>query len=296
MKRIPIALKNHLDTGATTWCYLMRVACVGQFSGRVYGFTSLDVDVTYDDGAGAIVYRAGDGFTPSKFQSEASFGVDNAEMTGWVTDSGITQQEILAGLFDSAEVSVYRINYSDPQPRSHEVVEYGAFGDAKIGRYSWRCEFRSLKQIAKQPYINLYSRTCRAQYGDAKCTLPLVWKNATVTTAGDNARITFQSTSLTESTGAWAPGVFEATSGANAGKQMDIDIYESDAMGGRVYLSMPLPFQMEVGDTFRVRLDCDKSFDTCKARANELNFRGEHLIPVEDSGLQVPGAHIKRAR
>ena len=86
MKQIDIRLEEHLNSYATTWCYLMRIACVGKFAGIVRGFTSLDVPVKYDDGDGELTYRSDNGFMPAKFQQVASFDVDNTEVTGWVTD------------------------------------------------------------------------------------------------------------------------------------------------------------------------------------------------------------------
>ena len=99
MKQIPIALQSHLREYATTWCYLMRIACVGKWSGVVRGFTSLDESVDYDDGQGRLLYRSDNGFMPAKFQQSADFSVDNTEVTGWVTDDDISEADILAGMF-----------------------------------------------------------------------------------------------------------------------------------------------------------------------------------------------------
>lgn len=288
MKQIPIRLQSHLKQHATTWCYLMRVECVGRYAGVVRGFTSLDAPLEYDDGQGLVQYRADNGFMPAKFKRAADFGVGNSEITGWVTDESITERDILSGIFDSAEVTIYRVNYNDLSA-GHEVVEFGTFGETQFDENRWKCEFRGLMQQAKQPYGEVYSLTCRNQYGDDKCKMPFEWITGTVTAVGDDAMLMFQSDDLTQPEAFFAPGVVEILSGAAAGVDMDVDEFLA---GGSIRLALPLPVPVATGDTFRIRVDCDKLFSTCQRKNNVLEFRGEHLTPVADSSLQVPGAHI----
>ena len=290
MKTIPIQLQTHLQGYATTWCYLMRIACVGKFKGIVRGCTSLDDPITYDDGDGAVLYRSDNGFMPAKFQQDAGFGVDNTEVTGWVTDEEITEADILAGIFDSAEVTIYRVNYMDLS-QGHEVVAFGTLGETQFNENSWKCEFRSITQQAKQPYGKVYSLTCRNQYGDKKCKMPFEWFNATIDNLGEDPMLVIVASELTQADGFFAPGVIEVLSGPNAGADMDVDeFFEGGII--RLALQMPVPFQ--VGDNIRIRVDCDKLFETCKAKGNVLEFRGEHLTPVADTGLAVPGAYVER--
>lgn len=288
MKQIPIALQEHYESGATTWCYLMRIACVGRYAGVVRGLSGLDEAIVYDDGQGPLLYRNDGGFMPSKFQQAADFSVDNAEVSGWVTDDEITDADILAGIFDFAEVTIYRVNYMDLSA-GHEVVAFGTLGETQFTEDRWRCEFRSLTQQAKQPYGQVYSLTCRNQYGDHKCKMPFEWFEATVTNLGEDPMLVIVAEDLEQGNGFFAPGVIEVLTGANAGADMDVDeFFEGGII--RLALQMPMPFQ--VGDTFRIRVDCDKSFETCKAKGNVLEFRGEHLTPVADTGLAVPGAYV----
>lgn len=293
MKSIPIQLKAHYNTYATTWCYLMRVACKkGKYDGVVRGFTSLDWPVKYNDGQGELSYSSDNGFAPSKFQNTADFGVDNTDMKGWVQDDGITEEDIFAGIFDGAEVVIYRVNYNDLTPGRHEIVNFGTFGQTEFGDTSWKCEFRSLMQRAKQPSGEVYSLTCRNQFGDKKCKKAFVWITGTVTNVGDDPQLVIQSDDLTQDDGYFAPGVLEATSGLNNGADMDVDMFFE---GGLVRLALRMPLQFQVGDTFRIRIDCDKEFETCRdVHDNVLEFRGEHLTPVADTGLQVPGAYIRQ--
>lgn len=289
MKTIPSQLLSHLQEYATTWCYLMKVQCVGKYAGTTFGFTSLDVPVDYDDGEGSIQYSSSDGFMPSKFQKASDFDVDNADITGYIQDSGITQADILSGIFDSAKVTIYRINYMKTAA-GHEVVDYGVFGATQFIDKSWKNEFRSLMQIAKQTFGPLWSLGCRATYGDSRCGMEYEWVDGTVTSVGDDSMLEFYDTSLGQTDGYYAPGVIEWVTGNNAGAEMDVDAYVADT--GYVRLTLEMQLTIAEGDTYRLRRDCDKTFATCKARGNYLQFRGEHLTPVANTGLMTPGAYV----
>lgn len=291
MKNIPILLKNHYLTYATTWCYIMRVAFKGKHQGMVRGFTSLDVPITFDDGQGPVLYNSDNGFMPARIQTTADFSVDNTDIKGWVSDDGITEADIIGGIFDGAEVTIMRINYMRPQD-GFEIVNFGHFGETQWNDTQWKCEFRSLMQQAKQPFGEVYSLTCRNQYGDKKCKKEFVWFEATINVLDDDPMLLFQSDDLDQAEGFFAPGVVEVLTGANAGADMDIDEFHAGGVV-RLALAMNMPFQ--VGDTVRVRQDCDKLFETCRdEKDNVLEFRGEHLTPVADTGLQVPGAYVQQ--
>ena len=291
MKRIPAQLRNHLAGDVHTVCYLMRIDCKGSFAGTTIGFSTLDANVIYDDGLSVVEYKASNGFTQERIQSSAEYTVDNTDVSGWVTDTGVTDQMIHAGIFDYADIRIYRINYMQPTPSSHELVNLGTLGQTIFDEQQWRCEFRSLMQQAKQPQSTIYSLTCRAAFGDEKCGMPLAWVSSTVTDYSDDPRRLFQAATLNNPDHYWAPGVVEWLTGDNAGIQMEVEDSWSD---GGVRLALPMPFDIKPGDTFRIRRDCKKTFEACKEYGNVVNFRGEHLTPIADTALSVPGAYIKQ--
>ena len=91
-------------------------------------------------------------------------------------------------------------------------------------------------------------------------------------------------------------GVVEWLTGDNAGSQMEIDDFGS----GEFVLSLAMPYAIQVGDTFRVRKDCNKEWDDANngclfhwAGDRALHFRGEPHIPVADGGASmIPGTEI----
>jgi uncharacterized phage protein (TIGR02218 family) len=299
MKTIPLALRNHMTLDATSWTLLMKLVCK---DGTILGFTRLDVNVTYNDGGGDLVYTSDQGFTPERLQAAADLGVDNTDLQGWYALGGITEARIRAGLFDFARVWVYRVNFMDLS-QGHEIWAAGTLGESKYNETGWTTEFRSLSQQLKQPLCQLYSLTCRARFGSKPigtvgapfterkpCNEDLVWASGTVTSLGAETDRIFTDTGRSEADGFYQPGVIEWLTGSNAGAQIEVYTFASD----QFVLLLPMPYPIQIGDTYRVRQDCDKTFTMCKDRfSNTLNFRGENLTPVQDAdSIMVPGANI----
>jgi uncharacterized phage protein (TIGR02218 family) len=300
MKSIPIALQSHLDEDATTLCQLTLIETK---DGTVYGFTDLDMDVVYDDGDGSVTYQAENGFTPSRMQASADLAVDNAEINGLVMDTGITEAQIRAGLFDYARVKVYRVNYMD-LTQGHEVIASGTAGETTFSANGWKTEFRSLTQQLKQPISKLYSLTCRVAFGSAQCGKSFTWVSGTVTDVGANPKRQFTDTALTEGEDYFKDGVVEWLTGNNAEAQMEVDEYLHSSSNSPTFaLALPMPYAIQVGDTYRVRKDCSKEWGDADngclfhwAADRALHFRGEPHIPIADGGQNmVPGAMIDRA-
>lgn len=304
MKTIPSQLLTHLGLPVTTWCFLVKVECVGPFAGIILAFTSLDIDVSYNDGDGLLLYESDNGFTPRRLQQTSNLSVDSSEVDGSVVttpdsgSSGITEAQIRAGLFNSAKMTIYRVNYNDLTSGRHEVVAYGRAGETKFSEMNFNVEFRSLSQLLKQPINQVYSLTCIAKFGSTgvrwACNKPIVWGAAgLVTSVGAENDRQFTDTGRTEADGFYSDhgGIVRWLSGNNEGIEMEIDLYASDAFD----LSLPLPYAIQVGDQYEPRIDCDFLFSTCRdVHANTDNFRGQNLIPVDGKAL-IPGAEIIRS-
>jgi uncharacterized phage protein (TIGR02218 family) len=193
---VPPALAAHLAQPATTVCFLLKI--IPKRTGvAVFGMTTLDADRTYDDGksAGAITYRAKRGYTALDVDTKADLSVDNTEASGLVAEfpaDGVTAEGIARGDYDGARFVQYLVNYEDLS-MGHVVVNGGQIGQINmIDDLLCKIELRSLTQILKQnSIVELTSITCRAQFGDARCQMPLVWWSASVGTIGAEADRTF---------------------------------------------------------------------------------------------------------
>lgn len=293
MKTISPGLLAHKKLSTTSTCRLMKITCKDS---TVFGYTDLDVDITYDDGNGPQTYEASRGFMPSAIQLDGGLSIQNADLTGIIAelDTGIDKDTVRSGKLDGAFVRIYQVNYED-LTQGHEWLGYGNLGEVTYADGQYVAEFRSRSQILKQ--INVcenYSLICRAQYGDGKCGKAFEWFDGTVTAQSLETTLSFVDSGLTQDVGYFVPGIVEFLTGQNAGRSMEVTSF----INGVVTLILPVYYPITVGDTFRIRIDCNKHADDSGCQHDRrwgidwaLHFRGENLIPVGDA-VQTPGAQL----
>lgn len=286
MKTIPIALMTDLRKLGTSLCFAVKVRCV---DGQVFGFTNLDADLRFDDGEGMLRYSSSEELCPQNIQTESNFEVDNTDLLGWFDEE--MEKLVMAGKFSAAEVTIYRVSYQRLS-NGLEVVAYGNVGEIDFARNKKgkrKVEFRSLMQQLKQRATNSYSLLCRAKFGDEKCGMPYVWESGVVS-AVEDLNLKFTVTGLVHDDAYFDFGVVRFTSGDNTGAELEVETWLET---GEVTLSFVTPYPVKVGDEFDIRRDCGKTETDCKAYGNIINMRAEHLTPVENSSVMVPGAYVK---
>lgn len=288
MKTIPISLQDRLSRPTGSWAYLAKV--VSKKDGSVYGFTTLDADIRFNDGIHDVVYDCSNELRPQNVQQDLSYEADNTELLGWFNKS--LEKLVLAGRFDRAELTIYRVSYLHLEDGA-EVIAYGTVGEIDFSpnaKSKRKVEYISLKGQLEQTINEMYSLTCRTQFGSDECGMPFVWENGTVANVGSSPYLAFQVTGPSRPAGYFDFGIIEVLTGDNTGAELEIESWAAD---GTVQLSFLAPYPMKNGDTVRVRRDCGKTESDCKAYGNIINMRAEHLTPVEDAGVMVPGAYIK---
>jgi hypothetical protein len=80
--------------------------------------------------------------------------------------------------------------------------------------------------------------------------------------------------------GYFVPGVVHWLTGANAGRENEVESYDQGT--GAVVLVIPTRAPIQAGDTLEIRRDCDKSKTMCIAYGNLLNMRAEPELPRAD--------------
>lgn len=286
MKNIPIQLQGEYGKTSRAVCFAVKVV---DKDGVRYGFTTLDANFTFDDGSGPLMYRASEELRPQNISSYSDMDVDSTDLVGWF--GAEMERAALAGKLSTAEVTVYRVAYLSLWYGA-EVVAYGTIGDidysaGKDGKR--KIEYRGLAQALKNVVIDQWSLTCRADFGDSRCRKPLVWEAGVVSEVYDNYQ-RFKVSGVSRPDDWFTLGVLEFTSGDNQGWYQEIESWSSD---GVVDLSFVAPFPVVGGVSVRLRQDCYKTESNCLAYNNIVNMRAEHLTPVQDQALMVPGAYIK---
>lgn len=168
------------------------------------------------------------------------------------------------------------------------LLQRGKLGEVRILDDSKaEVEFRSLTQLLSQGLGRVYGHECDADLGDSRCgiTISTYTVTGTITSVNDNQ--VFTDSGRSEADDYFNYGLLTWTSGNNNGLSMDVKDY--DGTNDQFTLAEPMPFTVQVGDTYSVYRGCDKTKSTCKDVFNNLvNFRGFAEIPGIDLLAKVP--------
>lgn len=285
MRVFPPGLQEHLDTGATTLCWCWRVV---RADGVDYGFTDHDNDLVFD----GTTFEADAGITASEVESTLGLGVDNLDVESVLRSDRLNEDDLAAGLFDNASVELFRVNWRDPEQRV--LVRYGNLGEVSRGPHSFTAEVRGLAHELQQPKGRLFQFGCDADLGDARCTVdldqPAFKGEGTVAAVSAGRVLTVEGLDAYESD--WfTRGLLAWTSGANAGRSMEVKLHTKTAEAVTVELWQRMAAPVEAGDSFTVTAGCDKQFATCREKFDNVpNFRGFPHIPGNDFAVSYPNS------
>lgn len=270
-------LFQHLESGATTVARAWRVL---RRDGVAMGFTDHDRDLSF----GGDLYRAGTGLTAKALQQTTGLSVDNTEAMGALSDASITEDDILAGKFDGAEVTAWLVNWNAPDDR---VMQFrGSFGEIQRAAGAFQAELRGLTELLNQPQGRVIQRPCAAILGDGACRFDLTlpgYSSERAVEAVEEGRL-FRWAAFEGFDDRWFErGRFRVLTGAAAGV---VGVVKNDRLGtaGReVELWQAVLPGIAVGDIVRIEAGCDKRAETCRLKfSNFMNFQGFPHVPGED--------------
>ncbi len=277
MKTIPSALQDHLDGEATTLCHAWRVT---RRDGAVLGFTEHDGDLQF----AATTFQAASGFAASDIEAATGLAVTASEVTGAFSSDAINESDIRAGLYDGAAVEVFLVNWQDPS--QYIKLDALEIGEVSLGGQAFQAELRSLTHRLDQPQGRIYSHRCDAVLGDSRCTVGIGSQNfsatATIASIQSASRLTLAGLD------GWPRGFFRGglmkfTSGKLDTIRVDIEDHASPNELTQIVCWLPLSQLPEIGDAVKIYAGCDKSFETCgKKFDNILNFQGFPHMPGSD--------------
>lgn len=299
MKAIDAGLLAHMAEEVTTLATCWKATLK---DGTILGFTSHVEDLTID----GVTYEAAAGYTPTAVETSGDLAVDNLEVQGLLDSPAITEADLLAGRWDHAQIQIFEVNYEDTAQGKNKL-RMGWLGEVRIGRSSFIAELRGLAQRYQQQILELTSAQCRATLGDDRCGVDLTDYTTTGAVVSVSSNREFSSdvynniVRLTPSTTGNPPaGYFDRgkvawLTGANAGLEMEVKTYtgESPSVGDVFDLQLPMPYDIEVGDTFSAVTGCQKRLiEDCKTKfGNVVNLRGEPYKPTPNQLLRGPLSH-----
>ncbi len=291
MKTTSGPLAAHLAGSAHTMatCWL-----VTRTDAVVFGFTSHDLPLTI----GGVVYEAALGIDRSTVDHSVGVSAGTAQALGFLNSASITQEDLLAGVWDHAAIRIFEVNWADLTMGELKQMR-GWLGQATLQGNGFQAELRGIADPLNKSVGEVLGPSCTAALGDARCTVDLTPYTASGTvTATTSARLfdtdlsgaTVHLTPIT--TGApdenyFAGGLLTWLTGLNAGRRMEM---KYSTAGGRLTLQLPMAAAVTDGDTFSVSAGCSKAFAVCVARfGNGVNFRGFKDLPGLDKIMRYGG-------
>ena len=274
MRTASAALANHLagETTSIATCWKLT-----RTDGTVMGFTDNVTDLVIS----GVTYAAATGITPTTIASSDQFSVDNLDVQGILSSTAITEADIGAGKYDYASVMVFAVNASD-LTQGIMIYRNGWLGEVSVRNGQFTAEIRGLAQKLQQNIAELFSPSCRATFGDARCKVNLASYTFTGSVTSVTSRQAFIATGMTQAAGYFSGGEVQWTSGANNGLRMEVKTFQN----GQFTFVLPMPNAITAGDTFKAIAGCDKTFPTCYTNFNNaINFRGEPYVPGMDAIL-----------
>jgi uncharacterized phage protein (TIGR02218 family) len=286
MRTVPPALAAHLATGTTTLCRCWRLT---RRDGVVQGFTDHDVDLNFD----GTDFRCASGFEGSEIEARFGLAVTGTEIHGALAADTLNETDLAAGRYDDAKVELFLVNWADVGQRL--LLRVGHLGEVRREGAAFTAEVRGLAARLNEERGRIFSATCDADLGDARCGVDLqdaAFRGEGTVTAVEGASL-MRVSGLDAFAADWfARGKLTFSSGANAGLSVEVKEHRVEAGEVRLSLWQQMPELLANGNSFVVTAGCDKRFETCRSKfGNAVNFRGFPHLPGNDFVVSyaVPG-------
>jgi uncharacterized phage protein (TIGR02218 family) len=272
MKILSAALTGHIENEVTTLASCWKLTLK---DGSVLGFTNHSEDIVFEE----VSYKADTGFTRGAVESSADLSVNNSDIEGMLNSSAITEEDIMAGKYDFAELVLFMVNYAD-LTQGMIMLRRGWLGEVSLVRNRFVAEVRGLTERLSKVIGEYYSPSCRTDFASGLCKINAALYRVTGSiSAVSNSQLFFDNTRA-EAAGYFSQGKITFTSGLNDGLSMEVKTYTP----GSIMLVLPMPYDVAVGDSYSLQAGCDKTFATCRSLYNNaVNFRGEPHIPGTDA-------------
>lgn len=254
-----------LEAVATFWRVERR-------DGVALGFTSHDHDLWFD----GLLHRAAPGMVPSAVRRSAAFEPDSADMQGALDHAAIRGEDLAAGRFDGAHVSVGVVDW---QSREWMVLFAGEIGTVGQDGSQFTAELVSAKAVLARDAIPRTTPTCRAEFCGPGCTLSVArFTHEAEVAAIDPERGAIRLQGAV-SAAELESGTLRWVDGSEAGLERRVLAADADWL----WLDRPYPADLAAGARAIVREGCDHTLDTCATRFdNARNFQGEPFLPGND--------------
>ncbi|MGV3578264.1 baseplate hub domain-containing protein [Brevundimonas sp.] len=160
MRDIPEEMAARIESGAATLCHAWIVK---RTSGPRLGFTDHDRNVSIE----GVTCRAASGWSQGAAETTGGLAAGSLAVGGVLDDVRIAEEDIAAGLWDRATVTLWRVDWAEP----HLKVLLGRGTLTRIRREGegFTAEIEGPLAALERVVGRTYGRTCDAVLGDARC-------------------------------------------------------------------------------------------------------------------------------
>jgi uncharacterized phage protein (TIGR02218 family) len=216
--------------------------------------------------------------------------VDNTEAAGALSSEGLTETDILAGRYDTAELRIWEVDWSDVANR--KLLFQGTLGEITRCGGAFRAELRGLSEPLSRSGGRVFSASCPAVLGDQSCQFDLAATGFFTTlpiVKVSDAGAVLQIPPGDFPDGWFSHGRVRFLEGSAKGLHAIVRRDRLSEAGRLIELWSAPGATPEMGDAIRIEAGCDKRFATCRKKfGNQLNFRGFPHIPSEDWLTSMP--------
>lgn len=278
-------MTERMTTRARAWA-------LERADGVVLGFTDHDRDLLFE----GMIFRADTGMTARALMQSTGLAVDNTEAAGALSDAGLTEADIRAGRYDGAQVTIWDLDWADPDDR--RILFRGTLGEITRAGGAFRAELRGLSEKLGRGGGRVFGALCPAVLGDGDCgfdlSAPGFSAEVALADVAEEGAMLFLPGLSDYAPGWFTEGGVAFLSGAAEGQMGFVHRDEPGAGPGgsrRITLWGAPGAAPRRGDMLRIEAGCDKRFVTCRVKfGNQVNFRGFPHVPGEDWLMAVPRA------
>ncbi len=279
MRDLSETLAAKLASGVTTLAHVWRIR---RRDAEVFAFTNHDRPLAFE----GLVAEPLHGFSCGAIEKSVGLGTDSASIAGALSSEAITEADLAAGVWDGARVDIYRVDWSAPADRVHLFA--GRIGEVRRGAQAFEAELRGLQASLNVPVGRVFLRFCDADLGDARCGKDIEdaafrGEGAVTEIIGSHA---FKVSGLAAFADQWfARGRLVWADGSES------EVLSHRAEGENAVIEVLDRAALSEGAEFTIHAGCDKRFETCRAKFDNIaNFRGFPFMPGNDALQAGPRA------
>lgn len=165
---LPANMTAQAATGSTTWA---RCAKIKTRDGLIVALTEHDQALSIDlgDGDGAQSYTPDDAVELSTGRVSADLSIDNRDIAGALASARITDEDLHAGRYEGAEVTIFEVDWQAPGA-GQKVHMAGVLGQCETRGEEFVVEFRSWPAELQRNVAQTIGPQCLRSFGSTDAT------------------------------------------------------------------------------------------------------------------------------